>query len=76
MTKSYKDKICQHNSSFWDQEALDQKPWSQPVSQDIIAAAKQGEWAIQITKKPLVTHLASYFKNQIKSTCIIKYEDE
>ena len=53
MTKSYKDKICQHNSSFWDQEALEQKPWSQPVSQDIIASAKQGEWTIQITKRPL-----------------------
>ncbi len=46
-------KIWQHNAAFWDQEALVQNPWSQPVSQDIIAAAKEGKWAIHITKQPL-----------------------
>lgn len=53
MTNNSKDKICQHNSSVWDKEALEQKPWSQPVSQDTIVLAKQGEWAIHITKKPI-----------------------
>lgn len=53
MTNNSKDKICQHNSSVWDQEALKQKPWSQPVSQDTIVSAKQGEWTIHITKKPI-----------------------
>jgi len=53
MTDNSKDEICQHNSSFWDQEAIKQKPWSQPVSQDIIASAKQGEWAIHLTKKTI-----------------------
>lgn len=48
-----KNEISQHNASFWDQEAVEQKPWSQPVSQDIIASAKQGNWTIHITKKPI-----------------------
>lgn len=47
------NKIIQHNASFWDQEALEQKPWSQPVSQAIIESAKQGNWAVHITKRPL-----------------------
>ena len=53
MTDNSKEEICRHNSSVWDQEALEQKPWSQPVSQDIVASAMQGEWAIHITKKPI-----------------------
>jgi SAM-dependent methyltransferase len=53
MANNSKNEICQHNASFWDQEALAQKPWSQPVSPDIIASARQGQWAIHITKKPL-----------------------
>jgi len=38
------NKIWQHNAVFWDQEALAQKPWSQPVSKDVITAAKEGGW--------------------------------
>lgn len=38
---------------FWDQEALKQNRWSQPVSSEIISAAKKGDWRIHITKKPL-----------------------
>lgn len=53
MTQNSKNEIGQHNASFWDNQALEQKPWSQPVSQDIIAAAKQGNWSVHITKKPL-----------------------
>ena len=53
MTSNSNKKICEHNASVWDQQALDQKPWSQPVSHEIIASAKQGRWAIHITKKPL-----------------------
>jgi len=53
MTNSVNNKICQHNASFWDQEAVAQKLWSQPVSPDIIATAKRGEWAIHLTKKPI-----------------------
>ena len=36
---------------FWDQEALQQNPWSQPVSTDTIEYAKQGNWAIHLTQK-------------------------
>jgi SAM-dependent methyltransferase len=53
MKNNSKNEISQHNASYWDQEALEQKPWSQPVSQDIIASAKQGKWAVHITKKPI-----------------------
>jgi len=53
MTTHPNSKITQHNASVWDQEALEQKPWSQSVSQDIITSAKQGKWAIHITKRPL-----------------------
>jgi 2-polyprenyl-3-methyl-5-hydroxy-6-metoxy-1,4-benzoquinol methylase len=53
MIDNSKNEICQHNSSVWDQEALEQKPWSQPVSQETVASAIQGDWAIHITKKPI-----------------------
>lgn len=53
MSSKSKNGIYQHNASFWDKEALEQKPWSQPVSQDIINSAKQGRWAVHITKKPI-----------------------
>lgn len=53
MTSHFKDSTRQHNASVWDQEALDQKPWSQPVSSEIIASAKNGDWRIYITKEPL-----------------------
>jgi len=48
-------KIWQHNAVFWDQEALAQNPWSQPVSKDVTTAAKEGKWAIHITTQPLPT---------------------
>lgn len=47
------NQIGQHNAAFWDQEAVAQHPWSQPVSPDVTAAAQQGHWAIHITKQPL-----------------------
>ena len=42
-----------HNQAAWDKQALEQKPWSQPVSSELIAAAKQGEWEVHITPQPL-----------------------
>ena len=42
-----------HNQAAWDKQALEQEPWSQPVSSELIAAAKQGEWAVHITPRPL-----------------------
>lgn len=50
---SEKIDISQHNATAWDQEAIEQKPWSQPVSSDIVLAAKQGKWEVHLTKKPL-----------------------
>ena len=47
--KQQDTKILQHNINIWDKQALQQSPWSQPVSSDIIKAAKQGQWQIHIT---------------------------
>ncbi|TXG76918.1 class I SAM-dependent methyltransferase [Candidatus Dojkabacteria bacterium] len=49
-----KDTIA-HNEAFWDKEALSQHSWSIPVSKEVIAHAKQGQWQIHITKTPLPT---------------------
>ena len=48
-------KVWQHNADYWDQEALAQNPWSKPVFKDLIVAAKQGKWAVHITKQSLST---------------------
>jgi 2-polyprenyl-3-methyl-5-hydroxy-6-metoxy-1,4-benzoquinol methylase len=45
--------ILAHNASAWDHQARQGSPWSQPVSQDVIAAAKQGVWQIYLTPQPL-----------------------
>ena len=45
--------VVQHNAAAWDEQARAQHPWSQPVSTDIIAAAKRGQWQIHITKQAL-----------------------
>jgi SAM-dependent methyltransferase len=45
--------ISAHNAVSWDQQALLQNDWSKPVSSELIEAAKNGQWEIHITKKPL-----------------------
>lgn len=47
------ESIIQQNKIFWDQEALAKRPWSMPVSSKVIAAAKEGDWNIHVTKKPI-----------------------
>ncbi|NQY43684.1 MAG: class I SAM-dependent methyltransferase [Legionellales bacterium] len=48
------DKIWKHNTAFWDQEAITQNSWSQPVTTESTSSAKHGKWSIHITKKPLM----------------------
>jgi len=67
MTSENKN-IWQHNAEFWDKEAIAQKPWSQPVSKEVIASAKQGLWDIHITKKPLPK---DWLPNDIKDKNIL-----
>jgi ubiquinone/menaquinone biosynthesis C-methylase UbiE len=45
--------IVQHNAAAWDEQARAQHVWSQPVTADIIAAAKAGQWQVHITKQAL-----------------------
>lgn len=45
--------VLTHNEAAWDQQALLQHDWSKPVSAQLIAAAKEGQWDIHITKKPI-----------------------
>lgn len=48
--------ILSHNEEAWDRQALLQQPWSKPVSSELIEAAKQGQWEIHITKRPIPTN--------------------
>lgn len=41
------------NEAAWDQQALLQQDWSKPVSSQLIAAARKGQWDVHITKKPI-----------------------
>lgn len=61
-------KIWQHNADFWDQEALAQNLWSQPVTEEVTASAQQGKWTIHITKKPLP---ASWLPKNIREKDIL-----
>ncbi|MDO8955066.1 MAG: class I SAM-dependent methyltransferase [Gammaproteobacteria bacterium] len=48
--------IQQHNSQAWNKAVDQQCQWTQPVSSEIIAAAKQGKWQVSLTHKPFPTH--------------------
>ncbi|MBP6861632.1 MAG: class I SAM-dependent methyltransferase [Neisseriaceae bacterium] len=41
------------NRQAWDAQALAQQPWSRPVSAELIAAAKAGQWQVHLTPQPL-----------------------
>lgn len=45
--------LLQYNAQAWDLQAKTNSPWSQPVSNEQIAAACQGQWEIFITPTPL-----------------------
>jgi len=53
MPKSASFNLLAHNAAAWDQQALADSPWSQPVGSDVIAAARQGRWQIHLTPRPL-----------------------
>ena len=53
MPNSVPFNLLAHNAAAWDRQALSDGPWSQPVSSDIIAAARQGQWQIHLTPSPL-----------------------
>lgn len=41
--------ILKHNSEAWDKEASEGGEWSVPVSREVIAAAREGEWSVRLT---------------------------
>lgn len=47
--------LLQHNAMAWDHQAQQHSPWSQPVSSETIAAARQGQWQVHLTPSPLST---------------------
>jgi len=48
--------IQQHNSQAWDKAVEKLCQWTQPVSSEIITAAKQGQWQVHLTPKPFPKH--------------------
>ncbi|MDQ8934500.1 class I SAM-dependent methyltransferase [Acinetobacter rudis] len=45
--------LITHNNQAWDQQAKQNSPWSQPVSSELIASARKGDWRIHLTPTPL-----------------------
>ncbi|MGH6807310.1 MAG: class I SAM-dependent methyltransferase [Ensifer adhaerens] len=41
--------IIDHNRQAWDRQASQQCEWSQPVTPELIAAARQGQWQARLT---------------------------
>ncbi len=42
-----------HNRAAWDRQAAEQREWSRPVSSELIAAARNGQWDVHLTPRPL-----------------------
>lgn len=42
-----------HNRAAWDRQAAEQREWSRPVSRELIAAARCGQWNVHLTPRPL-----------------------
>tara|TARA_R110002073_G_scaffold32830_1_gene99223 strand:+ start:1544 stop:2326 length:783 start_codon:yes stop_codon:yes gene_type:complete len=49
--------IHRHNASAWNTESdRGDSPWCQPVSADVIAAARRGDWSVILTPNKFVPH--------------------
>jgi SAM-dependent methyltransferase len=54
MTRHEKDiDFLAHNRAAWDRQATEQCEWSRPVSSELIAAARNGQWNVHLTPRPL-----------------------
>ena len=42
-----------HNRAAWDRQATEEREWSRPVSSELIAAARNGDWRVHLTPRPL-----------------------
>ncbi|MFD2555299.1 class I SAM-dependent methyltransferase [Sphingobacterium tabacisoli] len=54
MKKDIDDNLfLDHNRTSWNKQAQSNSPWSQPVSSELIAEAKKGNWELYLTPQPL-----------------------
>lgn len=53
MIAAMSKQITDHNADVWDKLAENQCVWSQPVSSEAVTNAKQGNWAVHLTKQPI-----------------------
>ncbi len=57
--------ILSHNASAWDHECDAHGQWSQPVSADVIAKARAGDWEVRLTpNKPVPKEWFGELKNR------------
>ncbi|ODP34760.1 class I SAM-dependent methyltransferase [Pandoraea sp. ISTKB] len=47
------DDVIEHNRAAWDRQAATQCEWSRPVSAEVIAAARDGQWGVHLTPSEL-----------------------
>ncbi|WP_427914819.1 class I SAM-dependent methyltransferase [Ramlibacter sp. MMS24-I3-19] len=45
--------VLSHNRAAWDRQAAEQREWSRPVSREVIAAARSGDWRVHLTPRPV-----------------------
>ena len=45
--------ILAHNREAWDKLAEDKNEWTLPVSPEVVAAARRGNWEIYLTESRL-----------------------
>jgi SAM-dependent methyltransferase len=55
LKKEFKMNVVDYNREAWDRQVESgQNPWTQPVSREVIDAARRGEWTIVLTEqKPI-----------------------
>ena len=68
-TRHQDSNILQYNIDLLDKQALEQSSWSEPVSSDLILAAKKGQWQIHITQKPFLL-IEKYLSTMIATKSI------
>ncbi len=49
----YEIDILAHNRAVWDRQAAAQCEWSRPVGRELIAAARNGQWDVHLTPRPM-----------------------
>lgn len=43
--------VLRHNRDAWDQEVASGNPWTKPVTPEVIAAARRGDWSVVLTEQ-------------------------